>query len=76
MALAAALRRRGISAEVAHKADKYGKQIRFADRRGIPFVWFPPDQVKDIRTGEQSDADPDSWMPPDSDLTPVVSSRD
>ena len=24
-------------------AQKYGKQIRFAERRGIPFVWFPQD---------------------------------
>ena len=41
---------------------KYGKQIRYAERRGIPFVWFPQDdgthQVRDIRTGEQVDADP------------------
>ncbi len=22
-------------------AEKFGKQIRYADRRGIPFVWFP-----------------------------------
>ena len=35
------LRARGISSEVAPKADKFGKQIRFADRRGIPYVWFP-----------------------------------
>ena len=43
-------------------ATKYGKQIRYAERRGIPFVWFPQDegghQVRDIRSGEQVDADP------------------
>ena len=42
--------------EVAAKADKFGKQIKHADRRGIPYVWFPDtagDTVKDIRTGEQ-----------------------
>ena len=41
MRVAAALRRRGIPVEVAPAAAKFGKQIRFAERRGIPFVWFP-----------------------------------
>lgn len=65
------LRARGIPCEVAPKADKYGKQIRHAERRGIPFVWFT-DSVKDIRTGEQQDADPDMWEPPVSDLRPGI----
>jgi histidyl-tRNA synthetase len=39
-AVARALRARGIPTEVAPKADKFGKQIRHADRRGIPYVWF------------------------------------
>ena len=38
---ATALRRRGIACEVAPSAAKFGKQIRYADRRGIPYVWFP-----------------------------------
>ncbi len=54
MAIAARLRARGIPCEVAPKADKFGKQIRYADRRGIPFVWFATGEVKDIRTGEQA----------------------
>ncbi|WP_423184751.1 histidine--tRNA ligase [Arthrobacter sp. NyZ413] len=70
--VAAQLRGRGIATEVAAKAEKFGKQIKFADRRGIPFVWFTDDdgkhQVKDIRTGEQVDADPASWEPPAEDL--------
>ena len=74
--VAAALRGRGISTEVAPKADKFGKQIRYADRRGIPFVWFPDAEdghaVKDIRSGEQVPADPGSWRPPEEDLVPVV----
>ncbi|MBA8795140.1 histidyl-tRNA synthetase [Friedmanniella endophytica] len=73
------LRRRGIAAEVAPKADKFGKQIRYADRRSIPFVWFGAaganGEVKDIRTGEQLPADPDRWEPPDSDLRPAVQTR-
>ncbi|MCA0294053.1 MAG: histidine--tRNA ligase [Actinobacteria bacterium] len=72
VALASRLRARGIPCEVAPKADKFGKQIRYADRRGIPFVWFGTGEVKDIRTGEQVPADPDAWLPPAADLRPVV----
>jgi histidyl-tRNA synthetase len=73
-ALASALRIRGIAAEVAASAQKFGKQIRYAERRGIPFVWFPgePHEVKDIRSGDQVPADPASWLPPESDLRPQV----
>ena len=39
--VATALRRRGIATEVAASAQKFGKQIRYAERRGIPYVWFP-----------------------------------
>ena len=75
--VAAALRERGIACEVAPSAAKFGKQIRYAERRGIPFVWFPgqdgaPDQVKDIRSGDQVDADPDAWTPPVADLRPQI----
>ena len=64
MGVASQLRAQGIPVEVAPKPDKFGKQIRYAERRGIPFVWFGAgydDSVKDIRTGEQSPADPSSW---------------
>jgi histidyl-tRNA synthetase len=74
--IAGLLRARGISAHVAPEASKYGKQIRFAERRGIPFVWFPQtdggDQIRDIRSGDQLDADPSSWLPPPTDLRPTV----
>ena len=73
---AALLRSRGISVEVAPKAEKFGKQIKFADRRGIPFVWFTAEdgshEVKDIRSGEQVPADPALWTPPAEDLTVQV----
>ncbi|MEK4240794.1 histidine--tRNA ligase [Janibacter indicus] len=78
VAVATALRARGIPCEVAPAAAKFGKQIRFAERRGIPYVWFPGaaegdgDQVKDIRSGEQSDADAASWECPAQDLRPQV----
>lgn len=76
-AVAATLRGRGIPVEVAPSAAKFGKQIRHADRRGIPFVWFvgedgTADQVKDIRSGEQVDADAAVWTPDDADLWPRV----
>jgi histidyl-tRNA synthetase len=74
--VAAALRARGISTEVAARADKFGKQIKYADKRGIPFVWFTDNegvhQVKDIRSGEQLPADPAAWMPPAEDLKPRI----
>ena len=73
IAIASALRARGISCEVAPKADKFGKQIRYAERRGIPFVWFGQDSVKDIRSGEQVKADASDWAPPVDDLRPRVS---
>jgi histidyl-tRNA synthetase len=71
--VAAALRGRGIPTEVAPSAAKFGKQIRHADRRGIPWVWFPGDStVKDLRTGEQVPADPSDWSPPAADLRPEI----
>jgi histidyl-tRNA synthetase len=79
-AVAQRLRERGIATEVAPVADKYGKQIKYADRRGIPFVWFPGrdgsgDEVKDIRTGAQVSVDPSTWSPPDDDRRPAVVRR-
>ncbi|MFF4880431.1 histidine--tRNA ligase [Micromonospora sp. NPDC000668] len=76
--VAEALRRRGVPTEVSPSAAKFGKQIRYAERRGIPYVWFPgadgaPDEVKDIRSGEQVTAAAGEWMPPREDLKPMVS---
>jgi histidyl-tRNA synthetase len=72
--IAGALRSRGIPAEVVPTAAKYGKQIRYAERRGIPYVWFPgePDTVKDIRSGDQVEASPATWTPPPEDLNPTL----
>ena len=74
--VAAQLRGRGIATEVAAKAEKFGKQIKYADKRGIPFVWFTAEdgthQVKDIRTGEQLPADPKTWAPPAEDLHAAI----
>ena len=71
-----ALRRRGIPTEVSPSSAKFGKQIKYADKRGIPFVWFTTEageQVKDIRSGEQVSADVAAWAPPAPDLHPQLS---
>jgi len=78
LAVASALRARGIPCEVAPRPEKFGKQIRYAARRGIPYVWFPSgpdgegDSVKDIRSGEQVPATAQAWAPPAEDLRPSV----
>ena len=75
IAVAEQLRSRGIPTEVAPNADRFGKQIRYADRRGIPYVWFgaaESGEVKDIRSGEQVPADPATWAPAPADLKPTV----
>ncbi|WBB69714.1 histidine--tRNA ligase [Micromonospora sp. WMMD812] len=76
--VADALRRRGVPTEVSPSAAKFGRQIRYAERRGIPYVWFPgtdgaADEVKDIRSGDQVQAAPEIWTPPATDLKPLVS---
>ncbi|TCP44778.1 histidyl-tRNA synthetase [Tamaricihabitans halophyticus] len=65
---AAILRGRGLNTELYHQADKIGKQLRYAARKGIPYVWFPPfdeggeHEVKDLANGTQTSADPHSWQ--------------
>lgn len=78
MGVAAQLRSRGIACEVAPKADRFGKQIRYADRRGIPFVWFggAEGEIKDIRSGDQQAADASHWQPPADDLRPQIGSAE
>jgi histidyl-tRNA synthetase len=74
-ALAGLLRANGVPCEVAATAQKFGKQIRYAERRGIPYVLFPGadgPQVKDIRSGDQVPVDPATWTPPAADLTPHI----
>ncbi len=75
--VAGRLRANGVPCEVAANAAKFGKQIRYAERRGIPYVLFAGAEggyeVKDIRSGEQVAIDPSVWMPPAEDLTPMIS---
>ena len=75
--LAEQLRANGVPCEVAPSAARFGKQIRHAERRGIPYVLFPAaagesPEIKDIRSGEQSAVDLASWTPPVEELTPRI----
>ncbi len=79
-ALAEQLRGNGVACEVAPSAAKFGRQIRHAERRGIPYVLFPGaagalPEIKDIRSGEQNAVDPSTWTPPVEDRRPRVRSN-
>ncbi len=42
LATARTLRGRGFKVETYHAAQKIGRQMSYAEKKGIPFVWFPP----------------------------------
>jgi histidyl-tRNA synthetase len=66
---ARALRRRGFNVETYHAPQKLAKQLGYAEKKGIPFVWFPPfedgrpHEVKDMASGVQTPVEPESWAP-------------
>lgn len=66
-AVAQILRKRGINVEMFHAAKKIPDQLKYASRKGIPFVWFVESdgthQVKDMNSGEQTPAAPETWTP-------------
>lgn len=61
------LRARGYNVELYHAPQKVKKQMEYASKKGIPYVWFPPfedgnvHEVKNMTTGDQSPADPNTW---------------
>lgn len=61
------LRSRGFKVEMYHAPQKVKKQLSYAEKKGIPFVWFPPfdeggaHEVKNMETGTQSEANPNDW---------------
>lgn len=77
-AIAGILRERGISCEIYPRQDKYGKQIAYADGKGIPFIWFPSEtgsgwgEVKDLANRAQIPADPKTWMPDEKRAKPLI----
>ena len=58
------LRQRGYNVELFHSDSKVKRQLSYAERKGIPYVWFPPfedgkpHEVKDMGSGKQVQADP------------------
>lgn len=73
--LARTLRGRGIATEVFPEPLPYGKQIKYATAKGIPYVWFDGSgghKVKDLAAREETPADPASWTPDDAVARPHV----
>lgn len=63
------LRMRGFKVEMFHAASKLKRQLAYAEKKGIPYVWFPPfkdgqaHEVKNMATGEQKHSDAEIWQP-------------
>ncbi len=63
------LRGRGFKVELYHAPQKLKKQMSYAERKGIPYVWFPPfesgqaHEVKNMASGNQTRAEPQNWRP-------------
>lgn len=71
--VAVTLRSRGISTEVSPNAAKYGKQIKYAVSRGIPYVWFVESaEVKNLLDETQVPAQAETFTPDPELLTPQV----
>lgn len=64
---ASILRKRGFNVELYHAPQNMKKQMEYANKKGIPLVWFPPfddagkHEIKDMITGAQNPADPASF---------------
>lgn len=68
-ATAQTLRGRGFKVEMYHRDAKIKNQLAYAEKKGIDYVWFPPfkdgqpHEIKNMKTGEQKQADAASWTP-------------
>lgn len=65
---ASTLRGRGYNVELYHAPQNYKKQMEYANKKEIPYVWFPSpegDEVKNMTTGEQTKADATTWQKPE-----------
>jgi histidyl-tRNA synthetase len=75
-AIAHELRSRGIAAEPYHEPESYKKQLRWAQRLGIPYVWFHEGErkhsVKNMTDGTQTEADLATWQPAPELLRPAI----
>ena len=64
LSVAEKLRARGINTEIYLEGGKLAKQLKYANDKKIPYVWFDIDNtVKNMETGEQVVADPNKWTP-------------
>jgi histidyl-tRNA synthetase len=65
-AVTRALRERGWATEAYHEPAKLAKQLKYADAKGIRYVWLPFEgghEVRDMATGEQHPCDIATWSP-------------
>ncbi len=68
---AATLRDNGHNVETFHSPSKLKRQLAYAEKKGIPYVWFPPfdadgaHEVKNMGTGDQKPTSPDDWTKDD-----------
>jgi histidyl-tRNA synthetase len=67
--LAKAFRERGINTEIYHQTSPLDRQIRYALRKQIPYVWLCSDgdntqhAVRELNNKNQYEADPEHWSP-------------
>ncbi len=67
--VAQTLRKKGLNVEMFHSDAKIKRQLAYAEKKGIPYIWFPPfkdgqpHEVKNMANGEQVQADAASWLP-------------
>lgn len=65
--IARTLRNRGFNVETYHMPQKFQKQLAYAEKKGINYVWFTPTEsgqtheVKNMATREQNTSDPQTW---------------
>ncbi len=68
--LAQILRRRGVSTDIHHVPQNFGKQMKMAEKKGARFVWFCEENnqysVKDLVTGVQTVENPEEWVLPEN----------
>jgi len=70
--IADTLRKNGNAVELYHAPQKFSKQLSYAEKKGIPFVWMPPfgdtveHKVKTMATGDQVEADYKDWKAADA----------
>jgi histidyl-tRNA synthetase len=68
--IASTLREGGVATEIYHLSQSLKKQLRYADRKGIPYVLFPHQyseeeakvEIKNLASGEQRDCLISEWL--------------